>query len=216
VNFLDIKARSKDEAKFRTVKDMLGKGLISKVLDEYDLKGEVQNNRKLFDRVVIDITNGLYCFSLAMNGQIKRARVLDLGCGSNGENAEAELYPGEYYPWFARALHALDIKVVGIDVGSLQGERFEHYEKDLLTPGSLDFLGTGYFDVVYSSRLFSSPELEKRCSGIVRPGDADKNARERLRFVLLPQIERVLKKRGYFITSNPEWTLDFEVSDLID
>jgi hypothetical protein len=139
-------------------------------------------------------------------------RVLDIACGSStsrapsfvfvdtpfGEQtipiASTEGYTAQFEPWFCRILLELGADPVGLDMGSLDSETFEHYPVDLGQPGALDFLPERSFDAVHDSRLFGSPEFTAQF-----PNQADriKIARE-----IWKQEQRVLKKDGIVIHSD--------------
>jgi hypothetical protein len=109
----------------------------------------------------------------ALRGQ----RILDLACGSNTSRAPSFIYvdtplserripipssrgyTATFEPWFCRILLELGDHPVGIDVGNLDGEAFEHYNVDLSLAGALNFLPDHSFDAVHDSRLFGSPEF---------------------------------------------------------
>jgi len=95
-----------------------------------------------------------------------------------------------YEPWFSRALLELGAKPVGIDVGNLDGEEFEHHRVDLSQPGALDFLPDKSFDAVNLNGLFSSPQLES----MTGESEVDKMKEE-----LKKQIRRILKADGQIL-----------------
>ncbi len=66
----------------------------------------------------------------------------------------------EFEPWLCRVLKELGAEPVGIDIGNLEGEEFEHYQIDLTKKGALDFLPSESFDLIFSRLLASSPQLE--------------------------------------------------------
>jgi hypothetical protein len=103
-------------------------------------------------------------------------RILDIACGSNTSRMPPSVYvntpfgemtlgrstagyTAQFEPWFCRMLLELEAIPVGIDLGDLAGERFEHYGVDLGRPGALSFLPSHSFDAVQDSRLFGSPEF---------------------------------------------------------
>ena len=81
---------------------------------------------------------------------------------------------------------------VGLDIGDLDGEAFEHHRVDLGVPGALDFLATGSFDAIHESRLFGSPEFRAAY------GDAT----ERVRREIHRQERRLLRPGGILIHSD--------------
>jgi len=81
--------------------------------------------------------------------------VLDLACGSNSSRSPVTgLRTAEFEPWMCRLLLALGAQPVGLDIGDLAGESFEHHFVDLGIPGALSFLPTASFDAIHESRLF--------------------------------------------------------------
>ena len=103
---------------------------------------------------------------------IRGLAVLDIACGSNSSQSPVTgLRTAEFEPWMCRLLVELGAGPVGIDIGDLAGEAFEHHRVDLGVPGALDFLATGSFDAVHESRLFGSPEFRAahgRVTGRIR------------------------------------------------
>ncbi len=109
--------------------------------------------------------------------KVKGQRILDIACGSNTSKAPSfiyvntpfgerrisipstEGYTAQFEPWFCRILLELEAHPVGVDLGDLDGEAFEHYKVDLGKPGSLNFLSDHSFDAIQDSRLFGSPEF---------------------------------------------------------
>lgn len=133
----------------------------------------------------------------AANGKIEGKRILDLGCGST---ASGEKYDFEHFqPWLCRALAELGGIPVGVDIGDLDGEKFEaHGKVDLLEENSLSFIPDSSVDVVHSRALFTSPRLyddskERYGSGL--------DYQDQLMKILHPQITRVLKPDGSFVLS---------------
>ena len=144
----------------------------------------------------------------AVTGQ----RILDIACGSStskfpasiyvnsplGEQmvqlTETDDYTAQFEPWFCRIVLALGAQPVGIDVGDLEGETFEHYNADLGAKGALDFLAARSFDAVQDSRLFGSPEFTAQFP--------DRSARLTVAAEIRRQEQRVLKQGGIVIHSD--------------
>jgi SAM-dependent methyltransferase len=103
---------------------------------------------------------------------IREQDVLDIACGSNSSRSpDTGLRTAAFEPWMCRLLLDLGARPVGIDIGDLADEAFEHHRVDLGVPGALDFLATGSFDAVHESRLFGSPEFRAahgRATGRIR------------------------------------------------
>jgi hypothetical protein len=143
---------------------------------------------------------------------LKGMRILDIACGSNTSKAPSfvfvdtpfgerripipaqEGYTAQFEPWFCRILLELGADPVGLDLGNLDEETFEHYPVDLGQAGALDFLPEDSFDGVQDSRLFGSPEFTA-----MFPGQAD---RLKVAVEIWSQEQRVLKKEGIVIHSD--------------
>lgn len=141
-------------------------------------------------------------------------RVLDIACGSSTSKAPpllivhspfgdqkvkipgVEGYTAQFEPWFCRIGLALDAQPVGVDIGELDGEDFEHYRADLGQAGALDFLADASFDAAQDSRLFGSPEFTAQF-----PEMAD---RVRVAAEIRRQEQRLLKPGGRVIHSDAE------------
>jgi hypothetical protein len=120
-------------------------------------------------------------------------RVLDIACGSNSSRSPVTgLRTAEFEPWMCRLLLALGAHPVGLDIGDLAGETFEHHYVDLGVPGALDFLPTASFDAIHESRLFGSPEFRA----------AYGPATERVRREIHRQERRLLRPGGILIHSD--------------
>ncbi len=124
---------------------------------------------------------------------IRDRTVLDIACGSNSSRSPVTgKRTPEFEPWMCRLLVELGARPVGIDIGNLEGEAFEHHRVDLGVPGALDFLATGSFDAVHESRLFGSPEFRA----------AHGSAAERIRREVHRQERRLLRPGGILIHSD--------------
>jgi hypothetical protein len=145
---------------------------------------------------------------------VQGKRILDLACGSNTSKAPSsfhintpfrkqrirvpntEEYSPQFEPWFCRILLALGADPVGIDLGDLNGEEFEHYRVDLGQRGALDFMPAHSFDAIQDSRLFGSPEFTSQF-----PKEAD---RLRVAHEIRQQEQRLLRPDGIVIHSDAE------------
>jgi hypothetical protein len=106
----------------------------------------------------------------------------------------SEGYSALFEPWFCRILLELGAHPVGIDLGNLDRETFEHYQADLGQPGALNFLPDHLFDAVQDSRLFGSPEFTAQI-----PNQAD---RLNIAAEICKQEQRLLKANGIIIHSD--------------
>ena len=143
---------------------------------------------------------------------VKGKRILDIACGSNTSKApqsffvdtpfgqrtikspDTSVYTAQFEPWFCRILLELGADPVGVDIGDLEGEAFEHYHVDLGTPGALDFLPDHSFDAIQDSRLFGSPEFTA-----VFP---ERGQRLTVSEEIKKQELRLLKEKGIIIHSD--------------
>jgi hypothetical protein len=149
---------------------------------------------------------------------VKGKRVLDIACGSNSSFAPSfvfvetplgerkipipaiEGYTAQFEPWMCRILLELGAEPVGIDIGDLEFETFEHYKIDLGVQGALDFLPDHSFDAIQDSRLFGSPEFTDRFPG--------KTERLRVAVEIGKQELRLLKNGGIMIHSDAMQLMD--------
>ena len=119
--------------------------------------------------------------------------VLDLPSGSNSSRSPVTgKRTAEFEPWMCRLLLGLGARPVGIDIGDLTGEAFEHHNVDLGVPRALDFLPSASFDAIHESRLFGSPEFRA----------AYGRATDRIRAEIHGQEQRLLRPGGILIHSD--------------
>ncbi len=125
----------------------------------------------------------------AVGGQ----RMLDIASGSNSSRSPVTgRRTVEFEPWMCRLLAALGADPVGIDIGDLETETFEHYRLDLGVPGALGFLPSASFDAIHESRLFGSPEFRSTYA----------EAAELVRDEIQRQERRLLRPGGTLIHSD--------------
>ncbi|MEK9157802.1 MAG: hypothetical protein AAB638_01300 [Patescibacteria group bacterium] len=183
--------------------------IVDRVLDVLEKKYFAPGEKiRLSERVHIEswIVEVLSVFGGA--DAIKGKRILDLGCGhvptpeqmalietnksdptgqSHSEIKRQGVYDSvigtqrEFEPWFPRAIKELGADVVGVDIGNLEGEEFEHYQANFHNIGALNFLAAKSFDGIHTDLLTTSPQF---------------STTETLRAELRSQIERVLKDGG--------------------
>ena len=143
---------------------------------------------------------------------LKGKRILDIACGSSTSKAPSfvfvntpfgeqripiphtEGFTAQFEPWMCRILLALGADPVGIDLGNLDSESFEHYKVDLGLPGALSFLPDHSFDAVHDSRLFGSPEFTAQFP--------DQQDRLNVAAEIWSQEQRLLKPGGKIIHSD--------------
>ena len=119
--------------------------------------------------------------------------ILDIACGSRSSRSPVTgLETAEFEPWMCRLLLQLGARPVGVDLGDLAGEAFEHHRVDLGVPGALDFLPSGTFDAIHESRLFGSPEFRSAYGAATR----------RVRREIHRQERRLMRPGGILIHSD--------------
>jgi hypothetical protein len=124
---------------------------------------------------------------------VRGQRVLDIACGSNSSASPASgRRTVEFEPWMCRLLLALGAHPVGVDIGDLDGEAFEHHRVDLGVAGTLDLLPSASFDAIHESRLFGSPEFRSLYAAET----------ERVRAEIHRQERRLLRPNGILIHSD--------------
>jgi len=146
-----------------------------KVLDgKSDLDNKIEKEPDVEDILLQMTIRIVRAFGKLSNDRGKR--ILDIACGSNTSKLPASLlantpfcemsfghsnqgYTALFEPWFCRMLFELGAEPVGIDIGNLENESFQHFRADLGQNGALDFLPAQSFDAVQDSRLFGSPEF---------------------------------------------------------
>ncbi|MDP2662970.1 MAG: class I SAM-dependent methyltransferase [Dehalococcoidia bacterium] len=126
---------------------------------------------------------------------VRGKKILDIGCGSNASRSPAtgKITP-MFEPWFCRILVELGADPVGVDMGDLEGELFEHYRVDFGKAGGLDFLPDASFDGIQDSRIFGSPEFTTQ-----HPASEDY---ERISREIKRQEQRLLRPGGTIVHSD--------------
>jgi hypothetical protein len=185
--------------------------MITALDDKYDLSKKMTREPGVEEIITQMVGRMANAFGRLSN--IHGKRILDIACGSNTSKAPSSIYintpfgekrigrptkgyTAQFEPWFCRMLLELGAYPVGIDLGDLQREAFEHYRVDLGQKGALDFLPSHSFDAVQDSRLFGSPEFTAQFSD---PADRLKVATE-----IRSQERRLLKAGGRVIHSDAE------------
>jgi hypothetical protein len=185
------------------------KDLVAALDARYDLGAKLAREDGVQD--ILEQMIGRIAAAFGSLSNIKGRRILDIACGSSTSRAPSSLYPNRLFaqrgmtpaahgytalfePWFCRILLEMGANPVGIDLGDLEGEAFEHYHVDLGQSGALDFLPGGSFDAVHDSRLFGSPEFAAQF-----PSHAD---RVKVAAEIWRQEQRVLKTGGLVVHSD--------------
>jgi hypothetical protein len=171
------------------------KNIVKPMLIELYFGGNAEEYKKKVYHEVISSTIGRVYYASGDN--LENKSILDLGCGSNSDNPimsyDNYLNVGHFgertfEPWLCRSLSILGANPIGVDCGSLDGERFEHYCLNLLSKKSLNFIPDNSIDIAHSRLLYSSPQL-----GIMGGNE------EKIKEVLIPQLERIVKPEGIYL-----------------
>jgi hypothetical protein len=198
-----------DLAKSREEQDLIA-ATLKALDDQYELTRKISQEPGLKD-IVLQLIGRVYQAFGSLT-TVKEKRILDIASGSNSSKAPSSVfvntpfgerhvptsgsegYTAQFEPWFCRILLEIGADPVGIDLGDLEQETFEHYQIDLGQPGALNFLPEHSFDAVQDSRLFGSPEFTTQ---IPRQTDRLKVAAE-----IWKQEQRLLKANGIVIHSD--------------
>ena len=189
-------------------------GLIATTLealdDKHDLSRKISQAPGLAE-IIQQLMGRIYRAYGAFT-KLRGMRILDIASGSNTSKApssvfvntplgeqrivfsDSEGYSALFEPWFCRILLELGAHPVGIDLGNLDQETFEHYQADLGQPGALNFLPDHSFDAIQDSRLFGSPEFT-----VQFPKQADSF---NIAVEICKQEQRLLKANGIIIHSD--------------
>jgi hypothetical protein len=189
---------------------------VVRVLDDcYDLSEKIENEAGTGE--IIEQLFGRLVRAYGHLSSVQGKRILEIACGSNTSKAPSIIhirtpfrvkkirnqntggYTAQFEPWFCRILLALGAEPVGVDIGDLEGETFEHYRVDLGREGALDFLPSHSFDAVQDSRLFGSPEFTAQFR--------DRADRLKVAEEIRNQERRLLKEGGTVIHSDAEGLL---------
>ena len=131
-------------------------------------------------------------------GSLERKTILDLACGAYPSNVLNKTLPEDRFePWFCRLLFHLDktfnfhMRVIGVDLGNLEEELFEHHSYVNLTDSqALNFLDDHSIDVVHASTYLWAPNYAKCYSGLPQ--------------ALRKHAQRLTKKEGVYLQSYSE------------
>ena len=184
---------------------------------------EVEGRKSKLEDVRSEVGLKLHWVYEMTGGNLQGKTFLDLGCGSTSYDKYVgyDNWMGipsssrTFEPWLCRVLHEVGVHVIGVDVGSLAHEEFEHYSRDLLSENALQEIPDHSIDFAHSRLLYDSPQL---ITNMVKRKDFPQMAREVranalywslldqarlaervLKSQLFPQIERVLKPTGVYL-----------------
>jgi hypothetical protein len=196
------------------VKTREDQGLIAATLealdDKYDLSRKISQAPGL-EEIIQQLIGRIYR-AYGTFAKLRGKRILDIASGSNTSKAPSSVlvnkpfgeprivlsgsdsFTALFEPWFCRILLELGADPVGIDLGDLDQETFEHYRADLGQSGALNFLPDHSFDAIQDSRLFGSPEFT-----VQFPNQADRLG---VAAEILKQEQRLLKANGIVIHSD--------------
>ncbi|MBN2112405.1 class I SAM-dependent methyltransferase [Candidatus Woesearchaeota archaeon] len=146
------------------------------------------------DRDPTQIMGALYAqlpyFLHITDSDLREFVILDLACGSRTNPPD---WGGDVRePWFCRALHHMEAHPIGVDIGELALEEFEHYKANLLEPDSLRCIPDNSVDFANIRDLFTSPMLNY----IERMKPEYAELRKKLMQNIFSQLERILKPKG--------------------
>jgi hypothetical protein len=178
--------------------------------DKYALSQKIAREPGL-EEIIKQLVGRIYR-AYGIFAMLKGKRILDIASGSSTSKAPSFVfvntpfgeqripvsstdgYTAQFEPWFCRILLELGADPIGIDLGNLDGETFEHYNVNLGQSGALNFLADHSFDAVHDSRLFGSPEFTAQCP----------NQEDRLKVAaeIWRQEQRLLKAKGIVIHSD--------------
>ena len=127
---------------------------------------------------------------------IEGKTIIDLGCGNNGGTAENADFDCRNQPWFCRLLHHLGVNAMGIDIGTLEKEKFACRQIDLTKPDALRSIENEFADAVFADHLYTSEDLLYQ--KIRNPKLSIKDLRQQL----FPQIQRILKRNGIYVEND--------------
>ena len=124
-------------------------------------------------------------FLSSSNECLNGKKILDLACGSKEGCGDAGIFgkKGTFEAWLCRALQMCGAKAIGVDIGSNDGELFEHYCADLSEKGVLAKL----FNEEHDSS-FDAIHVVMFCEGNLSPW---------LKSMTTPE-ERLQMKAGFF------------------
>lgn len=132
---------------------------------------------------------------------IRGKTIVDLGCGSTGGTADygtEDLHGQQFHPWLMRACHELGVNAIGVDMGNLDEEPFEHYNANLAEQNSIHFLQDSMADIVIVQAVYDSGTMVFM-PGWRHHGLDGVGIKKDLHKILLPQIKRILKDGGVLI-----------------
>ena len=104
--------------------------IIDEVMPQLVQEYGFSHDQRTFRKAYISLAKQLGYVLTALSHDLSGKTILDLGCGHNPSEEEKRKFPNDriFEPWLCRALHYLNIRAIGIDLGNLDGELFEHYQ----------------------------------------------------------------------------------------
>ena len=182
VHYEKVDAHKKFGSRAYELATELGKTMASK----YPTDSDAEHHTRLA------LHNQLAHILYGISGEVRGKRILDLGCGSNQPELEGGFLfrDSMYEPWVCRSLHTMGANPIGVDIGDLSQEEFEHYQLNLAEPDCLATIPDRSVDFANSWQLFSSSFLRTHTN--IREADLRRNIYE--------QLERILKPEAIFLS----------------
>ncbi len=112
---------------------------------------------KLGGTVDFDIADMREVHAVAALGDVKDARVLDIGCGSIEPYVLTETFRDRYPPFFAEMLVQLGADVTGTDIRPNPGAGYRHLTLDCTKDGWMTSFRSPY-DVIACFNIFNAPK----------------------------------------------------------
>ena len=160
-------------------------GVFSKLFEKYELARNEQS--AAYSRISRPLKEILY----QTDCKLENKKILDLGSGCCPPLDFLGRNKRTFEPWLCRTLNLIGAHPIGIDIGNLDKEEFEHYSLNLLDKNSLAFIPNKSIEIIHSRLLYSSPTL------------MDKYGFEKLYpDYLFPQLKRIAKSNGVYIFSD--------------